>query len=163
MLLGIISDTHDRVDRTARAVRWLVDAGAEALVHCGDLTGPEVVHECALLPSYYVLGNNDFDESALRSAIVATDGTFLGDGGLITLAERRIAVTHGHLVRVYERLEAEAPDYLFFGHSHVPTDQRQGSTRFINPGALHRAEEWTVALLDLATDNLRWHSLRPAK
>jgi predicted phosphodiesterase len=46
----------------------------------------------------------------------------------------------------------KAPDYLLFGHSHEVADYREGPTRWINPGALHRAAEWTVGLLDLAND-----------
>ena len=45
MLIGILSDTHDQVVRTRRAVSILTHAGAAALVHCGDLTTPEVVDE----------------------------------------------------------------------------------------------------------------------
>ena len=50
-------------------MRWVVDQGAEALIHCGDLTGPDVVYAFADLPGYYVFGNNDFDEEDLRRAI----------------------------------------------------------------------------------------------
>lgn len=57
MRIGILSDTHDRLARADRAVASLVAAGAEALIHCGDLTGPEIVHVCGRLPSYYVFGN----------------------------------------------------------------------------------------------------------
>lgn len=81
MKIGIISDTHDRVKRTVRAVMRLRSEGAEALVHCGDLTGPEVVGACSVLPAYYVFGNNDFDEEALFSAMEETGGTCLGYGG----------------------------------------------------------------------------------
>jgi len=77
MRIGIISDTHDRVERTGRAVRLLIAEGAEVLVHCGDLTGPDVVYECAALPSYYVFGNNDFDEDGLRRAMALVGGTCL--------------------------------------------------------------------------------------
>ena len=38
----------------------------------------------------------------------------------------------------------------------VRRDERFGKTRIINPGALHRASEKTVALLDLATDQLEF-------
>jgi predicted phosphodiesterase len=51
--IGILSDTHDQVARTGRAVAALVARGAEALVHCGDLTGPDLVYECCVLPCYY--------------------------------------------------------------------------------------------------------------
>ena len=50
-------------------------------------------------------------------------------------------------------LEA-APDYLLTGHSHQSHDFHVGVTRRINPGALFRAKVFTVAVLDLATDEL---------
>ena len=48
------------------------------------------------------------------------------------------------------------PQYLFSGHSHIRGDWLEGPTRRINPGALHRAEEFTVALLDLNTTDLQF-------
>lgn len=155
MRLGILSDTHDQVKRTVRAVAALIEAGAEALVHCGDLTGPMVVHACqAEVPRWFVLGNCDDDPAALRRAIESTGGVFLGRGGILELDNRRIAAAHGDQPEVLRRLLAEAPDYLLTGHTHCRHDQRQGPTRRINPGALHRATPWTVALLDLQTDTL---------
>ena len=159
MRLGILSDTHDQVVRTAGAVAQLVAEGAEALIHCGDLTGPAVVRACAALPSYYVFGNNDYDEDALRRAITTAGGVCLDRGGEVTFAGRRLAVTHGDSAKEVRRLAAARPDYLLFGHSHVPVDDREGPTRWINPGALHRASSWTVAILDLPTDTLRFLEL----
>lgn len=157
MKIGILSDTHDQVARTVRAVNALAGAGAEALFHCGDLTGPDVVHACAsaALPCHYVFGNNDHDERGLRAAIEATGGVCLERGGAVVLAGRRVAVTHGDDPRVFRRLLAAQPDYLLFGHTHIALNERDGPTRQINPGALHRARPWTVALLDLGTDAVR--------
>ena len=135
MRIGIVSDTHDQVGRTTRAIELLVAAGIEAVVHCGDLTGPAVVDLFAGIPSYFVFGNNDFDERGLRRAMAAIDADCLGRGGEIELGGRRLAVTHGDSDREIRRLAARGPDYLFFGHSHVPTDHREGATRWINPGA----------------------------
>jgi predicted phosphodiesterase len=64
-------------------------------------------------------------------------------------------VTHGDSPREVRHLAAMKPDYLFYGHSHQIADERDGPTRWVNPGALHRATTWTVALLDLDTDTLR--------
>jgi len=156
MKIGILSDTHDQRERTARAVALLMSEGAQALIHCGDLTTPDVVHECGLLPSYYVFGNNDYDELDLRNAMEAVGGHCMGRGGEITLAGKRIAVTHGDSAREARRLLAASPDYFLFGHTHVPHDDGEGAPRSINPGALHRARIWTVALLDLADDSLEF-------
>lgn len=156
MRIGILSDTHDQVARTAIAVAMMIAEGAEVLFHCGDLTGPEVVAECGRLPSYYVFGNNDFDEPGLRAAIGRVGGTCLDRGDVLVLERRRVAMTHGDCPPDVRRLLALGPDYLLFGHSHTPTDERNGPTRWINPGALHRASAWTVAVLDLASDSLQW-------
>jgi putative phosphoesterase len=157
MRLGILSDTHDRLARTQRAVELLRAEGAEVLIHCGDLTGPQVVAACAALPAYFVFGNNDADNvPRLRRAMSETDAVCLGWGGEVTLAGKRVAVVHGHLHTDVRRLFTASPDYLLSGHSHSPRDQRHGTIRRINPGALYRASEYTVALLDLETDEVRF-------
>jgi putative phosphoesterase len=160
MHVGILSDSHNQVERTARAVALLVEHGAEALIHCGDLTSPDVVYECAPLPTYFVFGNNDYDEDDLRRAMELIGGVCLGWGGEVVLGGRRIAVTHGDSAREFRRLLITQPDYLLFGHTHIPHNERDGPTRQINPGALHRAATWTVALLDLEADEVRFLKVR---
>ncbi len=156
MKIGILADSHDQVARTSQAVLLLTAEGAEALIHCGDYTTPDVISACAGLPGYFVWGNNDFDEPGLRRAVRVIGGTCLEWGGEVALGGRRIAVTHGDSDREIRRLLTSDPDYLVIGHWHRPTDERRGVTRWINPGALYRAAEWTVALLDLDTDDLRF-------
>ena len=136
------------------AVARLVDSGAQFLVHCGDITGPAIVSELAAVPSFFVLGNCDRQLAELRSAIRFIGATCLERGGLIDLGNRRVAVTHGDSDLERSRLLAERPDYLMSGHTHRARDYRKGATRCINPGALHRAAVWTVALLDLDSDHL---------
>ncbi|MBY0527130.1 MAG: metallophosphatase family protein [Gemmataceae bacterium] len=157
MRIGILSDTHDRLVRTRMAVEMLLEAGVEALFHCGDLTGPDIVHACVGAPAYFVFGNND-DESllALRRAMAEMNAVCLEWGGEVTLAGKRIAMVHGHMTRDLRPLQQARPDYLLSGHSHMAHDFREGPTRRINPGALHRAAEFTVAVLDLDTDELRF-------
>lgn len=154
MLIGILSDTHDQVMRTRAAVKLLSAQGAEALIHCGDLTCPEVVHECAVLPTYYVFGNCDGDQDLLRQAMDQTDGVCLGRGALITLGGIRIGVTHGDSDAELKRLALLEPDFLFSGHTHTQKDVQKGPTRWVNPGALHRALRYTVALLDTQSKQL---------
>jgi putative phosphoesterase len=157
MKIGILSDTHDQLDRTQRAVRALQAAGAEALIHCGDLTRPKIVTACAVLPCHFVFGNNDVDDvPSLRAAMAEAEAVCLEWGGTVTLAGKRLAVTHGHITAHVRRLLAEQPEYLCTGHSHIAHDWRDGPTRRINPGALYRAAEYSVAVLDLATDTLEF-------
>jgi len=155
MRLGILSDTHDELARTRLAVQKLREAGAEALVHCGDLASPPIVAACAVLPCWFAFGNHDADSvPALKQAAAEFGAVCLGWGGIIELGGRRIAVAHGHMTIDMRRVLAEQPDFLLFGHAHVAIDTVVGSVRKINPGALYRAEEYSIAVLDLATDEL---------
>lgn len=152
MLIGILSDTHDQCIRTRAAVSLLVSKGAEALIHCGDLTGRDIVYECADRPTYFVFGNCDEDLGGLRRAMDEIGATCLERGGMIALGGRRLAVTHGDSEREIQRLVEQQPEFLFSGHTHRQADTRHGEIRRINPGALHRASTRTVMLLDLSND-----------
>ena len=158
MLIGILSDTHDQRSRTEAAVQILLAEGADVLFHCGDLIESTMVELIAVMPSYFVFGNNDIgDVDEIRSAIAnASDAVCLEWGGEVQLAGKRIAMTHGHRGIEVQRLLANRPDYFFSGHSHIAADSRKQTTRLINPGALHRAKRFSVALLDLEEDDLRF-------
>ena len=160
MRIGIISDTHSQFDRTREAVSLLQGEGIEALIHCGDIVNPGIISLCAPVPSWFVFGNNDDypieNLNAIRQAIGEVNGVCLEWGGEVELAGKRLAVTHGHSHGEFRRLMKANPDYLFTGHTHEMLDDRRGSTRHINPGALHRAPVYSVAVLDLASDDLRF-------
>jgi putative phosphoesterase len=155
MPIGILSDTHDELARTRRAVELLKEAGAEALVHCGDLTSPSIISLCSVLPFWFVLGNHDADSvPVIQQAAEETGATCLDWAGEILLEDRRIWVAHGHMSYDIRRALNARPDYLFSGHSHIVSDTRVGRVSRINPGALVDADRYTVALLNLITDEL---------
>lgn len=155
MRIGILSDTHGAVTRTQRAVDLLIAEGAEVLIHCGDLNTPEIVAACSVRPFYFVFGNHDCDVVPhLLSAAEEYNVSCLKWGGEITIEEKRIAVCHGHLTMDIKPLLEAEPHYLLSGHSHMASNTHHGKTRRINPGALFRASRFTVAVLDLGTDNL---------
>ncbi|VTR99436.1 metallophosphoesterase family protein [Tuwongella immobilis] len=156
MRLGILSDTHDELARTQQAVQMLRDAGAEALIHCGDLASPPIVEALAVLPAWFALGNHDSDMvPALQRAAIEFGPVCLGWGGVIEVSGRRVGVAHGHITTDVRRVLADQPEILLSGHSHIPNDAIVGGVRRINPGALHRADAFTVAVLDLASGELQ--------
>ena len=158
MIVGILSDTHGNVAGALAAVRLLVERGATYLVHCGDVCGENVLDALAGVPSAFVFGNNDYDRVDLARYGHLLGIRCLGDGGLIELEGKRIAVTHGDNAGVIAQLTAPTSnaDYLLTGHSHRVHDKRLGTVRWINPGALYRAKVKTVATLDLASDTVEW-------
>jgi uncharacterized protein len=156
MLIGILSDTHNEFARTARAVAMLRTAGAEVLVHCGDISEPELIPVVAVLPTYFTFGNHDADMVPhLERAIAECQCVSLSWGDEIVLAGQRIAVAHGHMHLDIGRLMALRPRYLLTGHLHFPYDRMQEGVRRICPGALHRADAYTVAMLNVQTGSLQ--------
>jgi putative phosphoesterase len=139
------------------AVRLLRERGAEFFVHCGDVCEPRLLDHLAGLASAYVWGNCDWDRMALRRYGEALAVPCYGNFGDLELGGKRIAVTHGDdRVRMANVLHAQEHDYLLHGHTHVRRDERVGKVRVINPGALHRAAQKTVALLDTQGDKLEF-------
>ena len=155
MIVGILSDTHDRAGATAAAVELLRKGGAEFFIHCGDVGSEHILDDLAGLRAAFVWGNNDWDRLSLQRYAQDLGLICYGSFGELELGGKKFAVMHGDDVRLRQRvLDEQRHDYLLQGHTHVRSDQRVGRVRCINPGALHRARQKSVALLDTDTDAL---------
>jgi len=155
MRVGVLSDTHGNIGATTMAVSLLRGRGADFFVHCGDIGSVSVLDVLADLPTAFVWGNCDYDRGTLQSYATALGLRCLGTGGELTLAHKRLFVLHGDDAALKNIvLKQQQHDFVLQGHTHVPEDRRIGRLRLINPGALHRVKVPTVALLDLATDQV---------
>ncbi len=149
MLLGVISDTHGRLNTTERAIEALKAAGVDQIVHCGDVGGATVVELFQSIPTHFVVGNCD-SAMTLQMAVEAAGHTFHGRVGELTLAGRRIAFLHGDSDMALQWLLDEGHwDLVAHGHTHQAGCQRFRQTVFLNPGAMVRCEKPSVALVRL--------------
>jgi putative phosphoesterase len=132
MIIGIISDTHDRLDMLEKAVRALQERGAEHLIHAGDYTSPFTWRVLRHFTGGFtgVFGNNDGDKVLLRRVF---GERIHPQPHVVTLADKRFVVMH-------EPTTAEALavsgryDVVVCGHTHEPVITTFGSTLLINPG-----------------------------
>lgn len=126
-VVGIISDTHGRLDQAAYAAL----AEADAIIHAGDIGSPAILDELeTLAPVTAVLGNNDFDEygSAVRRfANVSVDGVRFLVGHYP--ADVKIGFSGSRAIAPGDPL----PDVCVHGHTHVP---RLESGRDARPASL---------------------------
>jgi putative phosphoesterase len=94
----IVSDSHDRADALAQAVREAKAAGAEAVIHCGDLIGAQTIKPALAhgLPTHLIHGNNVGDTQALHRQSRASGGLlqYHGADARLELAGRRVFVVH---------------------------------------------------------------------
>ncbi len=155
MLIGIISDTHDRHPRVERAVEVLKAKGVSCVLHCGDIESPETVRLFEGLTTHFVFGNNDWDKAGLRAAMAAIGATIQEPFGHLELNGKKLAWIHGDDTRELRALIHSGHfDYVFHGHTHHAQVRQHDKTVVVNPGALHRITVKQFMLLDLDNDGL---------
>ena len=160
VIIGILSDTHDRADNMAAGLKALQNAGSEFYIHCGDIGTQRCIDLLAGLPCAFVFGNTDWDRAKLARYAQSIDVPCYGSFATLEFDGKQVAVLHGDDFRLKQKLiDEQKHDYLLQGHTHLKDDRRVGKMRLINPGALHRAAAKTVATLDVAADALWFHSV----
>jgi len=159
MLIGILSDSHGEYLAVRAAMKLFDSIGAAHVIHCGDVCGESVFEEMVGRPCTFVWGNCDDPTRELTSYLMTLGlSAPTAVPSVLELSDRRIAVFHGH-EREFGRAASLKVDYILHGHTHVRRDESVGGVRIINPGALYRCKERTVATLDLETNELTFHGI----
>ena len=152
----VVSDTHGKISATLNALQHFEQYSPAAVIHCGDICGPEIVSLFDRWPTHFVFGNNDYDHLNLRRSMEAAGHTCHGEFGSLELEERKIAFLHGDDGRRFDRtVHSGNYDLVCYGHSHIMDFRQVGPTWVLNPGALHRARHLSFAVLDLETMDCR--------
>lgn len=132
-LIGVISDTHGRLDQAA----YNALADCDHIIHAGDICNPSIIRELqTIAPVTAVLGNNDFDEygkAVGRYAHPTIDGVKF----LVAHYPRdvRISAFGSGALSAGDPI----PDICIHGHTHLPrlewgADARPASY-VLNPGS----------------------------
>lgn len=147
MRIAVISDTH-LFEPSPRLEAVFAEhlAGADAVLHCGDMTGRSAWFFLCQHPNFFAVAGN-MDDWALARELPGRLALSL-DGLTIGLA-------HGHGLsgRPLSRALAESfgPGYdlLCFGHTHTAEHAVYGGVHVVNPGSLASHESTpTLALID---------------
>lgn len=157
MNIGILSDTHNIQGTTLAALDAFRQAGITRLFHCGDITTEATL---ALFEGWdvtFVWGNGDLEKPSLEAAARALGLDLPTRQAQIVIDGYAIASLHGH-EGLRSVIQSGQYRYVFHGHTHQRRDEWIGPTHVINPGALGgaRRESRSVAILDVATDALRF-------
>jgi hypothetical protein len=120
-LVGVISDTHGLM----RAEALSALAGAELIIHAGDIGRPAVLDALrAIAPVVAVRGNNDREAWAQTIAETET----------IEIGAVRLYLLHA-LQELTLDPSTEGFDVVLSGHSHRPSIERRGGVLYLNPGS----------------------------
>lgn len=155
-LVGVISDTHGRLDRQA----YEALAACDHIIHAGDIGDPGILRELqTLAPVTAVLGNNDFDEygeSVGRFARPAIGGVKF----LVAHYPRDVRISafgSGALAP-----GDPIPDVCVHGHTHVPRLEYGKEARpaqfILCPGSAMRPRNGnprSVALIEISNGQVK--------
>ena len=160
MLIGVLSDTHNDRKALQAALEVFRAHGVRRLIHCGDLTRPEVADLLEGFQVHYLYGNMDRDPEGIRQRLQALDGR--NTAGLVYEGEIEgvpLAATHGHLSdRLEELVRSRRYRLVFHGHTHRRRDETRDGVRIVNPGALGgiRWQSRSCCLVDLGALEVRF-------
>ena len=144
MKVCILSDSHDHIPLLDAAVESAIEAGAEAILHCGDVVAPSTLHclDKYGLPVHVIHGNNTGDLYTL-GRLASREENHIHYHGMdagLELAGRRIFLVH---YPHYARALATTGDWdlVCCGHSHkvhIETvhNIQGGTTCLVNPGTV---------------------------
>ncbi len=125
MKIGIISDTHSKVQMAEDALNLLIKNGAEFIIHAGDIVEVDTLNllkNCGLR-YIAVYGNND-----------AHLAPFHGKYNLVQEPHYfKLAATKFKLMHMPYYMAPDA-DIVVFGHTHEFETDFKNTTLFLNPG-----------------------------
>jgi len=164
MKIGVISDTHDRLESIVYFKNLLKNENVEMIVHCGDWVSPFTLDFFDMtffdfrVPVKSVFGNNEGDIKRIfeRNSKLSNPIEFaLNDVLELKVDEKKIVVYHGHDKLVLNALILSGQyNAIFTGHTHETRQELVGSTYVLNPGSTSFAasssiiEKASVAVYD---------------
>jgi uncharacterized protein len=149
MLLGVVSDTHGDLYRTQDAVRMLEGLEVAQVLHCGDIGTPEIVELFKPWPTHFVFGNCDHDRGVLKEAIEAAGQTCHDRFGSLEFGGLPVAFLHGDdTLLLRNSIASQQWKLICHGHTHVVREEWERDTLILNPGAVHRANPHSIAVVE---------------
>lgn len=137
MRIGVVSDSHGRLDFLRDAVREMEDI--DVLLHAGDYRKDAMMLSQELnIPVYAVVGNCDWFAPGPEEEIIEIEG-------------RKILLTHGHQYGVksgneelIHKLKREGFDLVVYGHTHKAEVVPVGNAYLLNPGSIAKPRQGTA-------------------
>jgi len=167
LLVGIISDTHDHVPNTLKAISILANRGVDTVLHLGDIISPfiprfikKLVEEKAFkITLHAVLGNNDGDVYLLHKLFTEYGWHLYSNPTVLELDSKHFYVMHGFGSPDFTdqvalvMAEKMSVDGVLYGHTHKRVYKVVDGKIILNPGEAcgYLTGEATIALLDTAS------------
>ena len=162
MLIGLISDTHDRLPAVDALLRQILARGAGLVLHAGDFCAPFSLRPFVeqSVPMAGVFGRNDGDHEGLKAYASRGFGIELFESPhSLEVGGQRILLVHD--LGDVSTHSIEGHSIVVHGFTHREEMKTRGNTLLVNPG---EACGWlngepSAAILDLDTRQVQFFKL----
>lgn len=129
MRVGVLSDSH-AASLSHEQVEKLRGFNLGLIIHCGDYTGINVVHQLQSLGNFCGVAGN-MDSVDIR--------TQLNEKELIEVEGKQFAIYHGHGTFFLDKglknkFKGKKIDIYVHGHTHRLRKEKKGGIYYLNPG-----------------------------
>ncbi len=157
--IAIIADTHDNIPRIDQMLEKLKEEKIKTIIHCGDVCAPNVLKYLAKKFSgqiYLSLGNVDNDHELMSKMAQEElkNIKIYEKFGKLKIDKLKIAFTH-FSDQAKKLAQTNKYDFVFYGHTHQPWEDKIGNCQLINPGTVAGLfTKSTFAILNTDTKEL---------
>jgi putative phosphoesterase len=155
MLIGIIADSHDNMDKLRKAIEILNEREVTLALHAGDFIAPFISKAFVKLRAKKfvgIFGNNDGEKFGLREKYSSIGSINFPPYSLIYNRHKILMLHDGYLLNSYTK--SEDFNLIVHAHSHKADIKKEGKTLIVNPGELGGwlYGQSSFALVDLDKD-----------
>jgi len=153
--IGIISDTHDHITNTKKAVQIFNEQNVEIVFHAGDIISPFMVPlafkelKSKLIA---VFGNNDGELLVLKEKFKEIEADIKGNQFTLDLDGKKIALFHTIEPAILDAIiQSNKFAVIIHGHTHNAEVKKINNTLIINPGEVcgYLTGKATIGIVDL--------------
>jgi putative phosphoesterase len=161
MQIAILSDSHDHIPNLVRAVNRANKAGAEILIHCGDLISPFMLPYLQRFHGqiHLIYGNNTGDQHLISTRCATTFGRITLHGFSADFTAGGLRIGCHHYPETARGLAACGQyDMVCYGHNHKSRAEKTGNCLLLNPGKLLGKDELPGFII-LETNDMCWRRI----
>lgn len=130
MLVGVLSDTHDRLPAIEAALAVFVRRNVQAILHPGDLVAPFAAKRLLAWkgPLHVTYGNNDGERKGLKGVLPQ-----IQDGPLLLKLGDKGVLLH-HFFDWCKPADLAKAQIVVTGHTHEVINEARNGQLILNPG-----------------------------
>ncbi|RLE81094.1 MAG: metallophosphoesterase [Thermoprotei archaeon] len=165
MIIGVVADTHDNLNKVSKVIEVFKEKNIEIVLHAGDYIAPFTLKKFSELGVKLigVFGNNDCEKPLLYKVASGLGYELYGQPVELVLDNRNILLLHGFGGKKFTRLFVDAAaatgeyDLVVYGHTHEKDcrvfKKNSRKTVILNPGEVCGllSGRSTVAIVNLDT------------